>query len=133
MQFLYMEPPEPSFRYMPSDTKLPHPTTITPGGSIHPLVSCLPQNDTNLSGQVVGHADLLRDTIDDAQLKSESQDMKHGLTQGYEVPFPFGGSCVFADQPDPHSFSILEVSNQTVSLVQGQRGQKTPNNPPRKC
>ena len=63
MQFLYMEPPEPSFRYMPSDTKLPHPTTITPGGSIHTLVSCLPQNDTNLSEQVVGHADLLRDTI----------------------------------------------------------------------
>ena len=119
-----MEPQkEPSFRYMPSDTKPPYPTTITPSGSIHTLVSCLPQTETNSSEQVVGHADLLRGTIEDAQLEIEGQDMKRGLTQ----------FCVFADLPDPHSFSTLQVSNQTVSLAQHQGNQKTANKPPRQC
>ena len=119
-----MEPQtEPSFRHMPSNTKLPpNPTTITPSGSIV-FVSRLPQTETNFSEQVAGHGDLLMGTIDDAQLKSESQDMKHGLTQ----------FCVFADLPDPHSFSVLQVSNQTVSLAQHQGNQKTANKPPRQC
>lgn len=119
----YMEPlTEPSFRYMPMITKLPlNPTTNAPSGSIHTLVSCLPRNDTNPPEQVAGHGDLLMGTIDDAQFEIENQDMKPGLTQ----------SCVFADQPDSHSFSILEDSNQTVSLAQHQGDQKTANNPPR--